>query len=111
MVSRDQVEKTTLNKIHIETIEGSPSASLIEINGKQVRCQSYTIHHEACSLAEISICAYSDTIIDEMGIVNWCVIPRTIDEAISVLQRAIEDGKIEAKDIYKALYDRAVKKE
>ena len=111
MVNRNDIEKSTINKIRIESIEGSPACSVVKINDKQVRCASYTIHHEAQSLAEMSICAYSDTIIEEMGIVNWVVIPRTIDEAISILQRAIEDGEISAKEIFNALYDRAVQDE
>ena len=92
--------KHSVNKIHIETIEGSPSCAIVEINDKPVKCVSYTIHHEACSLAEMTICAYSDnTIIEEMGIVNWAVIPRTIDEAISVLEKAVAENKIGVTEI------------
>ena len=101
--------KHSVNKIHIETVEGSPSCAIVEINDKPVKCVSYTIHHEARSLAEMSIYAYSDTIIEEMGIVNWIVVPKTIDEAIDILQRAIEDGRIGAKEIVNALYDRVTK--
>ena len=91
--------KHNFNKIYIETIEGSPSCAIVEINDKPVRCVSYTIHHEVNSLAEMTICAYSDTIIEEMGIVNWAVIPRTIDEAISVLEKAVTENKIGVKEI------------
>jgi len=100
--------KHSVNKIHIETIEGSPSCAVVEINDKPVRCVSYTIHHEANSLAEMAIYAYSDTIIEEMGIVNWIFVPKTIDEAISILQRAIKDGKVSVKEVFNALYDRTV---
>lgn len=100
--------KHSVNKIRIETIEGSPSCAIVEINDKPIKCVSYTIHHEARSLAEMSIYAYSDTIIEEMGIVNWIVVPRTIDEAIAILQKAVADEKIELKAIKDAL---VIKKE
>lgn len=93
--------KHSVNKIHIESVEGSPSCAIVEINDKPVKCVSYTIHHEARSLAEIAICAYSDTIIEEMGIVNWVVIPRTIDEAIEVLKRAAKDGCLDVSQVGK----------
>ena len=101
MVNRNDMEKSTINKIRIESIEGNPACSVVEINDKQVRCVSYTIHHEAQNLAEMAICAYSDTIIEEMGIVNWVVIPRTIDEAIEVLKRAAKDGCLEVSHVSK----------
>ena len=100
--------KHSVNKIHIETIEGSPSCAIVEINDKPIKCVSYTIHHEARSLAEMTIYAYSDTIIEEMGIVNWVVVPKTIDDAIAILQEAVADGKIELKAIKDAL---VIKKE
>ena len=95
--------KHSVNKIHIETIEGSPSCAIVEINDKPIKCVSYTIHHEANSLAEMTIYAYSDTIIEEMGIVNWVVVPKTIYEAIAILQKAVADERIELKVIEDAL--------
>lgn len=108
MVDRNKVEKSNINKIRIESIGGNPACARVEINDKPVRCTAYTIHHEARSLAEITILAYSDTIIEEMGIVNWAVIPQTIDEAISVLEKAVAENKIgvtEIRQLINRLFD------
>ena len=64
----------------------------IELDDKQIHgVTAYTIEHEAVSLARITLYAYADTALEETGSVEWVVMPQTVDEALHILEKAVDE--------------------
>ena len=89
-----------VKRAKIRIIEnGTPGFCNVSVNGKEINgVKAYCIEHEAMSLAELTLYAFADTVIEETGNVEWVAIPQTIDEAKEVLRIAALKGELDVED-------------
>lgn len=65
--------------------------------------RGYCIEHEAASVAQLTLYAYANTVVEETGHIEWVATPYTIAEAVEVLKRGAKDGVISVQYIAEIL--------
>lgn len=92
-----------MDKIRVTGLSDDGRTARVTVNGRSVKVMGYNISHRAFDIPEVTLYGNADVVLEECGEVKWVALPAAIDEAISVLGRAIADGKIDNTELAKRL--------
>lgn len=67
----------------------------VTIGGRSTHCTGYEVAHDFGGQAKFTLYGGADIVVDETGGVEWVALPKTVDEAFSVIARAMSEGVLD----------------